>query len=141
MQPADVRAPRRAVTGRALVLGVLVVLLVVVLASPVSRYFGSRSDVGAAATQLQQDQKQLKALQAQLAKWSDPGYVQQQARARLQWAMPGDTVYVVVGQGQKSEIAKTAGAPRSTTSGPTWNQRLWASVQAADGHPAGSAAK
>ncbi|MDT4943618.1 MAG: hypothetical protein QOH14_351, partial [Pseudonocardiales bacterium] len=34
----DVRPPRRAVTGRALVLGTLVVLLLVLLASPLHRY-------------------------------------------------------------------------------------------------------
>lgn len=134
MEPTPARPPRRAVTGRALVLGVLVVLLVVVLASPLNRYVASRGDVRDAAQQLQQDQSQLDELSRQLEKWSDPGYVQQQARTRLQWAMPGDTVYVVVGQGEKSQIAKTSGnGPASSTGGPTWNERLWASVRAADG--------
>ena len=120
----------RAVTGRALVLGALVVVLLVLLASPLHRYFNSRSDVGHAAQQLHDDQKQLADLQAQQRRWSDPGYIQQQARSRLLYAMPGDTVYVVVNPGQKSDIEKTATTPASKDVA-TWNQKLWQSVQAA----------
>jgi cell division protein FtsB len=124
------RKPRRAVTGRALVLGTLVVLLLVLLASPLHRYFGSRTDVEHASQQLRDDQSQLKSLQGQLEKWSDPGFIQQQARLRLQYAMPGDTVYIVVNPGQRSDIEKTADTTVAKKSG-SWNERLWDSVQAA----------
>jgi cell division protein FtsB len=130
----DVRTgPRRAVTGRALVLGTLVVLLVIVLASPLNRYFGSRGDVGRASAQLHSDEQQLANLNDQLANWSDPGFIQQQARVRLEYAMPGDTVYVVVHEGQQSEIVKTDGMSHASGGppAPTWNQRLWHSVKVA----------
>jgi len=129
---ASSAAPRRAVTGRALVLGTLVVLLVIVLASPVNRYFSSRGDVGRASAQLHSDQARYARLQNELSKWSDPGFIQQQARERLEYAMPGDTVYVVVRAGQQSQIVKTDGsASESGTAPPTWNQRLWHSVKVA----------
>jgi cell division protein FtsB len=118
------------VTGRALVLGVLVVVLLVLLASPLQRYFNSRGDVGHAAQQLHDDQKQLADLQAQQRLWSDPGYVQKQARLRLMYAMPGDTVYVVVNPGQKSDIEKTVATPKGPPAA-TWNEKLWRTVQAA----------
>ena len=124
------RRPRQAITGRALVLGTLVVLLLVLLASPLNRYFGSRSDVAHAAQQLRDDQADLARLQQLQQKWSDPAYIQQQARARLQYAMPGDIVYVVVRPGQKSDIENTSGvvaAKRPTT----WNDKLWQSIQVA----------
>jgi cell division protein FtsB len=124
--------PRPVLTGRALVLGGIVVLLVVLLASPVHRFLGSRSDVNSTSQQLTKDQKQLRQLNRQKALWSDPGYVQQQARARLQYAMPGDTVYVVVDKGQQSDIEKTAGTKAKATVGTEWNTRLWDSVRAAD---------
>ena len=123
---------RRAVTGRALVLGAIVVLLLVLLASPLNRYFASRGDLGRAAGQLSQDQQALQQLQAQQKLWSDPGYIQQQARQRLMYAMPGDTVYVVVNRGQKSDIEKSATAVQAAQTG-SWNQRLWRSVQVAGG--------
>jgi cell division protein FtsB len=119
------------VTGRAIVLGTLVVLLLVLLASPLNRYFGSRSDLHAAAQQLQHDQKQLASLTTQYRQWSDPGFVQQQARERLQYAMPGDTVYIVVDHGAKSQIQDTVRTPTPAPTGGSWNTRLWASVEAA----------
>lgn len=122
--------PRQAVTGRALVLGTVVVLLLVLLASPLNRYFGSRSDVQHAAQQLRDDQAELAKLQKQQQKWSDPAFIQQQARIRLQYAMPGDVVYVVVRPGQKSDIETTSGVVAAKH--PTgWNQKLWQSVEVA----------
>jgi cell division protein FtsB len=128
--PARVRPPRRAVTGRALVLGALVVVLLVLLASPLHRYFASRSDVSHAAAQLHADQQQLAELQQQQKLWSDPGYVQEQARQRLQYAMPGDTVYVVVHPGQHSGVDAQQQVSVEAQQ-PTWNQKLWHSVQVA----------
>ena len=125
MQPR--RPQPRAVTGRALVLGTIVMVLLVLLASPLHRYFGSRSDVQHAAEQLKQDQEQLAQLNAQLKKWSDPGYIQQQARARLQYAMPGDTVYIVIGPGHKTALDGEDDGQQAATP-PAWNQKLWQSV-------------
>ena len=124
---------RPTVTGRALVLGTLVVLLLVLLASPLNRYFGSRSDLAHAQQQLGDDQRQLEQLKQEYALWSDPGYIQQQARQRLQYAMPGDTVYVVVDHGAQSDIAKTAATQQAAKAGGSWNTRLWSSVQHAGG--------
>jgi cell division protein FtsB len=132
-RPGGRRGGRPVLTGRALVLGALVVLLVVVLASPVTRWLGSRSDVSDAATQLRRDQSQLSVLNRQKAQWSDPGFIQQQARERLQYAMPGDTTYVVVDQGQKTQIQRSSGTGVSRSArGGAWNTRLWDSVRAAD---------
>jgi cell division protein FtsB len=126
------RRPRRAITGRALVLGTLVVLLLVVLASPLNRYFQSRSALNDAAQKLKSDKARVSQLRQQIDRWGDPGYVQQQARQRLQYAMPGDTVYVVVDHGQKNDIAKTAGAGATRNDQAGWNTRLWDSVTRAD---------
>jgi cell division protein FtsB len=123
-----VKQVRRAVTGRALVLGTLVVLLLVLLASPLNRYFESRSDVSKASSQLRQDEASLKTLTAEQQQWGDPGFIQQQARLRLLYAMPGDTVYIVVNHGAHSELDKTVGKSSNTDSTGTWNTKLWASV-------------
>jgi cell division protein FtsB len=126
--------PRRrpALTGRALLLGALVVLLVIVLASPVNRYLGSRNDVSDSSRQLTRDQTQLAQLEKQKAQYGDPGFIQQRARATLNFAMPGDTVYVVVHPGQQTRIEKSTGAPGGdVAAGQAWNTRLWNSVRAA----------
>jgi cell division protein FtsB len=125
------RAPRRAITGRALVLGTLVVLLVVLLASPLHRYFASRGDVEHASQQLRSDQSRLAELTMQRQRWGDPGYIQQQARLRLEYAMPGDTVYIVTDAGQVSDIARSSAKKDTKPADGTWNQRLWETVQKA----------
>ena len=122
---------RPVLTGRALVLGAVIVLLVVVLASPVQRYLQSRSNVAASASQLSKDRAELKRLQQEKALYGDPGYIQQEARQRLQYAMPGDTVYVVVDKGAKSDIEKSADAAAKAGSKQAWNARLMDSVRAA----------
>jgi cell division protein FtsB len=128
---AQERRGRPVRTGRGLALGGVVILLVVLLASPIHRYLASRSDISSSARQLQQDRQQLRDLRRQQQRWGDPGYVQQQARTRLQYAMPGDVVYVVVDKGQRSDIEKTAGSSGASTRGSEWNTRLWDSVRAA----------
>ena len=110
----------------------MVVLLVVVLAAPVHRYLASRSAVSGAAQQLRDDQRDLAAARSSARQLGRPGYVQQQARERLQYAMPGDTVYVVVRPGDRPRSRPRAVTGESrAASNTTWNQRLWASVQAA----------
>ena len=140
--PAEGAAPRRGgrrrgITGRALVLGAVLILLVVVLASPVHRYVATRSALSQAEQARRANQAELVQLQKQVAQWNDPAYIAQQARARLQFAMPGDTVYVVVTPNTKP--ATGASAPRDSTAtrvpGDSWNERLWGSIRTADSSP------
>ena len=113
-------------------LGGVLVLLVVVLAAPVARYLGSRSDVAHAAQQLHNDRTERDQLRQQKAHYGDPGYIETQARSRLQFAMPGDTVYTVVRSGQRTGIEKTTSSTRSRgVSGEAWTGRLWGTVEAA----------
>jgi cell division protein FtsB len=128
---------RRGITGRALVLGAVLILLVVVLASPVHRYVATRSALSQAEQERRANQAELVQLQKQVTQWNDPAYIAQQARARLQFAMPGDTVYVVVTPNSKP--ATGAPAPRDSTAtrvpGDSWNERLWGSIRTADSSP------
>jgi cell division protein FtsB len=128
------RKPRRAITGRAILLGALIVLLLVLLASPLNRYFASRSALSSQARQLTTDQQQLAELKRQIARWSDPGYIERQARTRLQYAMPGDTTYVVVNKSKTAQnrIEQTATPPHSADGGTAWNTKLWDSIARAD---------
>jgi cell division protein FtsB len=128
---------RRPFTGRALVLGAVVVLLVVLLAAPLHHYLAARSALQQSIAQRDSGQRQLQQLQQLDKQLSDPAYIEAQARIRLQYALPGDTVYQVVQPGTKSNL--DAPPPKDTTVstvyGATWNQRLWGSVETADHSP------
>ena len=118
-------------------LAAVVVLLVVVLAAPLHRYLSSRSAVEQAEQQRRRSQSQLAELRQQLAQSRDPAYIEQQARSRLQYAMPGDTVYVVVTPGHEPNLSpdKQEDTAPVRVPGGTWNQRLWGSVLTADAAP------
>jgi cell division protein FtsB len=131
------RRPRRPLTGRALILGAVIVQLVVILAAPLHRFLAARSAVSQSVAARDSGQRDLKALQQLDHQLSDPAYIEDQARTRLQYAMPGDTVYQIVDQGQKSTIDASAGKSTTTTTiaGNTWNERLWGSMRSADQSP------
>jgi cell division protein FtsB len=128
---------RRPVTGRALILGAVVVLLVVLLAAPLHRYLAARSALAQSEAARDDGQRTLQELQKLDAQLKDPAYIQQQARIRLQYALPGETVYVVVQPGQKSSLSTDSGQSTSSTkvAGDTWNRRIWGSLEGADHAP------
>jgi cell division protein FtsB len=126
---------RRPITGRALVLGAVIVALVVLLAAPLHRYLTARSSLHQAEQQRVSDQQEVKSLQQQDKQLDDPAYIAAQARIRLQYALPGETVYTVVRPGDKQGVDGSASAASAPTRAPgdTWNQRLWGSAEAAGG--------
>ncbi len=128
---------RRPLTGRALILGAVLVLLVVLLAAPLHRFLAARSAVSQSVASRNADQRELAQLQQLDKQLNDPAYIEAQARTRLQYAMPGDTVYQVIQPGNQSTIDGSAGKSTTTTTiaGNTWNQRLWGSVKTADHSP------
>jgi cell division protein FtsB len=129
------RPLRRTLTGRALVLAGVVVLLVVVLAAPLHRYLSAHSAENQAATQQQRDKAQLAQLQADAQRLKDPAYIESLARSRLQYALPGDTVYGIVTPGSPSKLTDSTPAQSGPTRVPggTWNERIWGTVERSDG--------
>ena len=130
-------AGRRPPTGRAILLGAVLVFLVLVLAGPVHRFFSTRTALQQAQRQLASNQAALTQLRKLNKQWGDPAYIEQQARARLQYAMPGDRVYLVVEPGEQPALGggSSGSKPAPAVPGSTWNTRLWGSVQSADKAP------
>jgi hypothetical protein len=117
-----------------LVLGAVLIMMALILASPLQQYLQQRHALSQAEQARATTSARVAVLQAQLAQWSDPHFIEAQARARLQLARPGDTVYVVVGAGHtKSDPSTQQNVPVTTTAGPTsWQTRAWTTLQVAD---------
>ena len=103
-------------------LGVVLLTVGLVLAFPFRNYLAAQADL----VQQQATEAALRAelaqVQAQKQALLDPNYVRVQARSRLEYVMPGDTVYVV--------HAPTPAAPKVTTAPAAppdspWYSRLW----------------
>lgn len=93
---SDERRPPRAITVRALILG-LVVLVAFVVLTPTLRAFVTQSEqkrgIDAEYAAVLAD---VEALEGALARWDDPAFVKAQARERLSFVMPGEVAYRVI---------------------------------------------
>jgi cell division protein FtsB len=128
-----VTAPRPTngrLTGRAAVLVVVLAMLAVAYAWPLREYLRQRGDLERLRSENASTQARVDALQEQQRRWSDPAYIEAQARDRLHFVMPGETSFVVL-QPNSPSSPKTLPGPTPTP--PTaWYASLWATVRAAD---------
>src|SRR3954467_14309886 len=131
--------PRRSrFTGRAMVLVLVLSVLTISYASSLKAYFQQHSQIEQLRSQIADSQSSISRLEDEKARWQDPAYVKQQARARFGYLMPGQTSYVVIGEDGKPLAAEsTLGDPRTArTSTPTaWWTTEWKSVELAGDPP------
>ena len=120
-------------TGRALIFVITLALLVVALSVPVRNWLSQRAEVAALRADIAASSERIAELETQLDRWSDPAYIATQARARLQFVLPGEIGYVSISDdGQPAETVLSEAA----TSAPRgWHSVLWESLQEADGPP------
>jgi hypothetical protein len=115
------------------VLGLVVCALVLSLAYPAKEFLAQRGEIGRLQDEQRQAQARVAALEERKRQLADPAYVRAQARARLHYVLPGETVYVVVpppGSGAGSDAKPEA--PEGGEDG-SWYGRLWGTVRTADG--------
>jgi len=127
---------RPRLTGRRVIIAAMALFMAVLLASPLQSYLSRRSSVAASQHQQQELQQRVKQLQRETARWQDPAYVARQARDRLGYVQPGDTLYTVLNaDGTPKSPSAPAGvdADAVTKSGhtPSWNATLWSSIEVA----------
>jgi cell division protein FtsB len=130
--PRPARPPLRPtkLTGRAALLAVVMCAIALSLAYPVREYIGQRRQIDQLLATQQSLSQQVKNLQAEQKQFSDPSYIEQQARDQLHYCMTGEKCYVIIG----NSPAPDAG-PAKTTTATSWYSKLWGSVQKADQNP------
>jgi cell division protein FtsB len=137
--------PRRSrFTGRMMVLVLVLSVLTISYASSLKAYFQQHSQIVQLRGQIASSESDIQRLETEKARWDDPTYVREQARARFGYLMPGQTSYVVIGEGGKPLAAQsTLSDPRtSSSSTPTaWWTAEWRSVQLAGDPPAAKPAQ
>ncbi|MFB7129932.1 septum formation initiator family protein [Kitasatospora sp. NPDC056273] len=139
-------AARPRFTSRATVLVLVLCSLVAILAYPTRQFISQRAEISAQRAKADHARQQVEQLRREKARWQDPEYVKAQARARLHYAVPGETPYIAVDPaGQAS--ARTSSSAGGAASGPNaapggaagqvkaakpWYASIWDSVDAAD---------
>ena len=118
---------RGSLTGRALLLTSIVALVMITIAMPSRTWFAQRAEVASLQAQVERAREQVAALTADRARWDDPAFVTAQARRRLHMALPGETVFLTVGEGPLDPPP----APTITVDR-NWVDRLLADVRRID---------
>jgi cell division protein FtsB len=118
-------------TGRAVLLGALILLLALTLAGPMRQYLAGRAELVQLAAEGRELDQRVADLRQQLARQADPAYAEREARERLTYVLPGDRLVVVV-DGEAVD-GETVTEPDTTKSAPeSWYEGLLDSVADAD---------
>ena len=124
-------AVKRGVTARFIAISVVIFIIAVTIAPPAQRYFTQRAQINAIEAELTSRKARLAEAEIELQKWRDPNYVKSQARERLNFVLPGERQYIVLGvetEESASEKKKTPVATRQFGSAP-WYTKLISSIQ------------
>src|SRR6187401_3094401 len=92
-------------SGFALTVLLLLVAALVVLAPRFKTLVEQRQQIAQLEQEVGQAQDQLDDLDDEVARWTDPAYVESQARDRLYYVYPGDISYLVIDDGDTQEPA------------------------------------
>jgi cell division protein FtsB len=97
------------------------------LAYPVREYIAQRRQIDQLVAEQVAAQTQVRSLQAEQQRLTDPAYVEQQAEDRLGYCFPTEKCYVIVG----GQVAPDTVQAPSAMPNP-WYAKVWRSVKQAD---------
>ncbi|MFP7706609.1 FtsB family cell division protein [Trueperella sp. LYQ141] len=80
---------------RALSVIFFALLAVVIIAHPLSQYLDQQQQKREALASLEKTTDRVASLEKEIARWNDPAFVRSQARERLGYVLPGETLYLV----------------------------------------------
>jgi len=117
------------------ILASIFVMLAVTLVPTLRSTLNQRSEINALRGQLARQGQSVAALQHEQRQWSDPAYVEQQARERLKFVRVGDTSYTVIdAEAAPADTGgpKIAAPAQASTANSPWYGQLWQSMVIAD---------
>ena len=120
-------------TGRAVLLGALVLLLALTLAGPVRQFLAGRAELVQLAAEGRDLDHRAAELQRQLERQADPAYAERQARERLTYVLPGDRLVIVADGTTVEGAAEERPADGGSDDPLPWYEGLLESVTTADG--------
>ena len=127
-------------TGRAVVVLLVLAVLAVSYASSVRAWLNQRSEINELSAQIGERETAVAELEQTKRRWRDPAYIEAQARLRFSWVMPGETGYRVIDE-DGSVLDDSGGlsepvGEREATEQPEWWETAWGSVVEAGLDPA-----
>ncbi|WP_369066631.1 FtsB family cell division protein [Kocuria carniphila] len=120
--------PAHSFNGRLIAL-IVVATLILFLAAPTAKiFFDQRAQIAALEESIAAKEQEQQQLKLQEERWGDDAYVEQQARERMFYVMPGERAYLVLGAEQTGRQAAESSAEQVEAGKPAWADGLWQSV-------------
>ena len=123
--PGRTLLPQSALARQVAILGLVLCAIALSVAFPLRSYLEQRTELAQAVSAQQDLERQRDELQARKTALSDPDYIAAEARRRLQYVTPGDTVFVV-------HAPALAGGADTAAAGPAsdqpWYGSLWSTL-------------
>jgi cell division protein FtsB len=102
--------------------------IVVMIGSPLQKYFAQRAQINALQTQVAANRQALDDARKELELWNDPNYIKSQARARLHFVLPGERQYILTNDVTLEGSDKSNTVASNVPAGVPWYTRLIATV-------------
>lgn len=119
--------------SRFLAVATLFFLVIVLIGSPLQKYFAQRAQINALQLQVNANKKALADARKELELWSDPNYIKSQARARLHFVLPGERQYILSNPVDLEGKDKSNQVAANVPTGVPWYNRLIATITEAGG--------
>ena len=107
--------------------------VIVLIGSPLQKYFAQRAQINSLRAQVSANQKALDEARKELELWNDPNYIKSQARARLHFVLPGERQYILTNPAQLEGSSNSNQVAANIPTGVPWYTRLVATITEAGG--------
>jgi len=120
----------KSISGRSLAFASVLLVVAITLAPPLHSFFAQRAQINAYSAQLAASNATLNEAMKELTMWTDPNYVESQARIRLHYVFPGEREYVVLNSNSNPVAENVPVAPLEgvVPGGTPWYSKLVASI-------------
>lgn len=106
----------------------IVLLLLASYTSSLHAWWSQRQDIQSTRAEIVMRKDAIKEMQDDKNRWSDRAFIEQQARERFSWVLPGEVGYRVIGSDGKVQgnVPTLDSPPVAKTK--QWYDRLWGTV-------------
>jgi len=123
--------PARTFSGKLIVWAVVGLALLAFLFPTVGTFIKQRAEIQALRESIAEKTVEQEQLKQEVARWSDPEYIKQQARDRINLVMPGERKYMVIGAtGEDANVPENQ-SPNEVRTDLPWADALWDTVKRA----------
>lgn len=114
--------------SRFLLVAVPLFAIMILISSPLQKYFAQRAQINALSAQVKANQVALEEARKELERWNDPNYIKSQARTRLHFVLPGERQYILTNPITLEGADNSNQVATNVPAGVPWYNRLISTI-------------